>query len=237
MAKVGAGTLAYTGTIANTYTLQTTVAEGTLLLAKTGVAIAGPLVVGDFAGTDSVIVLSNTESVHEQQGLFVRCQRFVQHESRQHGAEPQRIARDRWHLHATAHRRRQHRDINALFSLSFNASAIQVQSALTTLLAGAPFDLGTNAANDVAVIGSQVGAGNPVIGGLYTVIFQGDLADSNIAPLTITNSSLSPAPVGVTTVYAGTTSVIGTIGTLNARRHGQHGDSRDPAGRRPPSPA
>lgn len=56
VAKDGAGTLTYSGAAANTYTGVTTVNGGTLVLNKTaGVnAVAGNLVIGDGAGTDTV---------------------------------------------------------------------------------------------------------------------------------------------------------------------------------------
>src|SRR5262249_28243158 len=59
--KVGGGTLTFGGGAANTYTGQTTVDEGTLVLAKTAgnAIVPGVLVVGDFSGTDSVVVTTN----------------------------------------------------------------------------------------------------------------------------------------------------------------------------------
>ncbi|MDF3059282.1 MAG: autotransporter-associated beta strand repeat protein, partial [Rariglobus sp.] len=56
LAKDGAGTLTLSGTTANTYTGTTSVNGGTLLLSKTaGInAVAGNLVIGDGAGTDTV---------------------------------------------------------------------------------------------------------------------------------------------------------------------------------------
>ncbi len=51
--KFGTGTLAFAGNASNTYTGTTTVNEGSLLLEKSGTAVAipGPLVIGDAAGS------------------------------------------------------------------------------------------------------------------------------------------------------------------------------------------
>jgi fibronectin-binding autotransporter adhesin len=56
LTKVGAGTVTLSGGTANAYTGSTIVNEGTLILSKTAgsVAIAGPLTIGDGAGTDVV---------------------------------------------------------------------------------------------------------------------------------------------------------------------------------------
>src|SRR5262249_40975526 len=51
--KIGGGTVTFSGTTANAYTGQTTVDEGTLILAKGASvnAMTGTLVVGDFSGS------------------------------------------------------------------------------------------------------------------------------------------------------------------------------------------
>ncbi|HYF48890.1 MAG TPA: autotransporter-associated beta strand repeat-containing protein, partial [Planctomycetota bacterium] len=61
--KTGDGTLQLSGTASNTYTGTTTVSTGTLQLNKTAGlnAIAGPLVIGDGAGTDSVELLASNQ--------------------------------------------------------------------------------------------------------------------------------------------------------------------------------
>ena len=62
--KEGAGTITLSGTVANTYTGDTTVNAGTLILAKTaGVnAVVGNLIIGDGAGTD-IVQLTNSNQI------------------------------------------------------------------------------------------------------------------------------------------------------------------------------
>jgi fibronectin-binding autotransporter adhesin len=66
--KLGGGTPTYAGDTANSYTGQTTVDEGTLVFAQTAAvaALAGPLVVGDFSGTDTVRVATNFNQTSAQ---------------------------------------------------------------------------------------------------------------------------------------------------------------------------
>jgi len=63
--KIGPGTLIYSGSTANTYTNLTTVNEGELDLAKTGVQAIAPfgagLVIGDGSGTDTVRYMGNNQ--------------------------------------------------------------------------------------------------------------------------------------------------------------------------------
>jgi autotransporter-associated beta strand protein len=70
LTKLGAGTLTLAGSTANTYTGVTTVNAGNLVLNKTAFngALAGPLVIGDGSGTDTVFLLvanqiANTSAV------------------------------------------------------------------------------------------------------------------------------------------------------------------------------
>src|SRR5262249_19724199 len=64
--KTNTGTLRFSGSQSNTYTGETTVIDGTLLLAKTGGAIAvpGTLIIGD-NGTSGVNVGRDTDIVRE----------------------------------------------------------------------------------------------------------------------------------------------------------------------------
>jgi autotransporter-associated beta strand protein len=48
--KTNSGVLSFTGGGANSFTGTTTVSQGTLLLDKNGLAIVGPLVIGDGTG-------------------------------------------------------------------------------------------------------------------------------------------------------------------------------------------
>src|ERR1043166_2894235 len=71
--KIGAGTLTYSGSTANTYIEPTIVNEGTLVLAKTAAvnALSGALIVGDFNGTDTVRVTQNVNQFPTAQPIFV----------------------------------------------------------------------------------------------------------------------------------------------------------------------
>ncbi len=62
LVKYGPGTLDYSGSLANTFAGTTAVNEGTLSLNRSLLAIAGPLVIGDNAGTDTVVYGPNTRA-------------------------------------------------------------------------------------------------------------------------------------------------------------------------------
>ena len=72
LSKMGGGTLVFNGGTANTYSGQTTVDEGTLQLSETApvAAFAGPVMVGDFSGTDKLVV-TTTWSQTNSQNIFV----------------------------------------------------------------------------------------------------------------------------------------------------------------------
>ena len=73
LTKAGSGTLTFGGAAANTYTGQTTVVEGSLLLAKTAAvnAMTGVLVIGDFSGADTVNVTSSFNQFPTAEPVFV----------------------------------------------------------------------------------------------------------------------------------------------------------------------
>ena len=88
----------------------------------------------------------------------------------------------------------------------------------------APFNL-VECVNDVAVIGNGL-CGNPANwGGCRPPHFPGDLADSHRPA---DHHHILDCAVGVTTVYACTTSVIGTVGRWTCAVARPHGDSRTP---------
>ena len=67
--KMGAGILTYAGTTPNTFNGSTNVNEGTLWLAKQAAgaaALGGPVVVGDFNGTEVARVMSNFSQLNGQ---------------------------------------------------------------------------------------------------------------------------------------------------------------------------
>ncbi len=71
--KTGTGTLTFNGYQANTYSGQTTVAEGTLNLGMQGnlPAYAGPLVVGDYGNTATVQITTPFNQTNSGQSVYV----------------------------------------------------------------------------------------------------------------------------------------------------------------------
>ncbi len=218
--KIGAGTVTLTGATASSYTEPTIVDEGSLVLARTAAALAGELVVGAYSGTQSVRVLSNTNQLSATANTIVNASGTL-------NLAPSGSVETVNLTGATAGTF-QLTLSNVVTStgvfgtgttaaIPFNASPVQVQTALTNLLAGAPFNF-TNAVNDVVVDG---GPGlNSATAGSYTVFFQNDLANQDILAasspgMTLVTTGLTGTPTGISAVYAGTSAVVGTIGTLD----------------------
>ena len=125
--KIGGGTLTYGGTVQNTYSGTTTVAEGTLMLAKSAAvnALTGTLVVGNFSGTDTVKVTTNfNQFANTNEPVIVNGSGTLRHQrldgdanhhhpgrARRHGEDGQRHPANEQHHHRRGdqHERLDHR--------------------------------------------------------------------------------------------------------------------------------
>ena len=203
--KIGAGTVIYSGSTANTYTGQTTVDEGTLLLAKTAAAYAGALVVGNFSGTQSVRVLSNTNQLNSQP-VIVTSSGTLNAASGGSIYALNLIAATAGTFTITVNTTSGSQTTAAL---PFNATLAQVQAALATLTTAIP---NVNTDFLVALGGAPA---TPTTGGFYNIILQGNLANQN-ATVTLGTGSLTGTAT-TTVPYAGTTAVVGTTGTIDLR--------------------
>ena len=152
--KLGLGTLILSGSGANAYSGQTTVDQGTLVLAKTAAAYAGPLVVGNYGSTPTVRVLSNTNQLNSQAVIVNAGGTF----NMAPGSAVQTVnltgaTAGTFTLSLTVGA-----NTGTTGTIAFNASAAQVQAALAAMLAAAPFNF-ANAATDVLVAGGGAASG------------------------------------------------------------------------------
>ena len=203
--KVGMGNVTFAGSTANTFSEPTIVNEGSLLLAKSAAAIAGPLVVGNFNNTDSVRVLSNTNQLNGQQ-VTVNALGTV---NAAPGGSIYQInltaaTGGTFNIGVSTTAGSQTTTAN----LPFNATPAQILAALQTLTTAIP-----NGATDVQVYVSGT-LPTTTTGGVYNVSFTGNLANQNTT-LSIASSLTGTATT--TLVYAGTSPVAGTTGTLDLR--------------------
>ncbi|HEY5311398.1 MAG TPA: autotransporter-associated beta strand repeat-containing protein, partial [Pirellulales bacterium] len=173
--KVGAGTIVFAGPTANGYTGQTTINDGTLVLAKTAPnALQGAVVVGDNISGAATLDLATAEQILDTAAVTINSD--GQLDSSTSTSTPSSTVQNVT-VTASGGTFTLGYDGVASAAIPYNSSAATVQSTLDTLLAqyipGASVSVTANTSGTTTV---------------YTITFAGSLAGANVPALSFGNS-------------------------------------------------